>query len=227
VPVTSFLNHGNEILSLAPILEVALVIDDETSVIRHWNDLLPDLTNCSALARVRGLSLDSRADFDFVSMKHIIRSAHIESLVRLSPGVWRLDSPHALEEEDEMWSLLLNSPVFRRMVDWGLRTEVTDHRAGFYAPTVTSLLTRRQLGDRMVKEPYGTSGEVTRFEQMSEESRALEQKYGYIPYFHAGNWTATVLDVLQGRKPEFPAGAAPTKEMYDVPPTRDHADTGW
>ena len=39
---------------------------------------------------------------------------------------------------------------------------------------------------------------------MDAESRALEQKYGYIPCLHAGNWDATVLDVLRGIKPEYP-----------------------
>ena len=43
---------------------------------------------------------------------------------------------------------------------------------------------------------------------MTEESRAVEQKYGYIPCLHAANWKATVLDVLRGTKPDYPAGAS-------------------
>ncbi len=95
------------------------------------------------------------------------------------------------------------------------------------AASRSRLLTRRQLGDRKVQQSYGTSGVMTTYEPMDAASRALEEKYGYISALHAGNWGATVLDVLQGRKPDFPAGARPTEAMYEVPPAQDRIDTGW
>lgn len=107
-----------------------------------------------------------------------------------------------------MWPLLLESPVFRRMIDWDILH-----------------VTRRKLGDQTRKETLieydGPDRYRTTYSPMNEESRALEQKYGYIPCLHAGNWNATVLDVLRGLKPDFPAGAKPTEEMYVVPPPHE------
>jgi len=92
------------------------------------------------------------------------------------------------------------------MLDWGLEEAVN------------------RIGDRMTfteidGEQY-QRWRTTTYVPMPPEDRALEQKYGYIPRLHAGNWDATVLDVLQGRKPDFPAGAPPTEAMYAVPPPK-------
>jgi hypothetical protein len=206
VPIETFLEHGDEILSLAPIFEVIVKppLDDD-GYRPHWNDYLPALVNCPALARVRELVLGT-GWFDFASMKQVIMSPFIESLLRFTPGDWRFDSLAAYEQQKaEMWSLLLDSPVFRRMISWGLNLG--------------------NLGDRMTKEPYQHYDETIRYtwryEPMNQESRALEQKYGYIPCLHAGNWDASVLDVLRGIKPDYPVGAKPTEEMYAVPPQKD------
>ena len=211
MPVETFLARGDEILSLAPILEVNLTLPDRDDRTQHWNTQMPALAACPALARVRELTLVS-GWFDFECVNHLIGSPHIEKLLRLGLAVFMLkfDSPTVRDQqENEMWPLLLESPVFRRMLSWGILH-----------------LTRRQLGDRTTTETliqYESSDRYrTTYHPMSEESRALEQKYGYIPCLHAGNWKATVLDVLRGLKPDFPAGAKPTEEMYDVPPPYEH-----
>jgi len=89
-----------------------------------------------------------------------------------------------------------------------------------------SIAAARNLGDRTTTEvliQYESSDRYrTTYHPMSEESRALEQEYGYIPCLHAGNWKATVLDVLRGLKPDSPAGTKPTGEMYVVPPPYEH-----
>lgn len=213
VPVDTFLEHGDELLSIAPILEVVLSLPelDDRGYRPHWNTYLPSLVKCPALARVRELTLGT-GWFDFASMKYLIASPYIENLLRLRPGDWMFDSPAVREQqEDDMWRPLLESPVFRRMIDWGILS-----------------VTRRHLGDRLSKVPYdaydGTTRYEVSYEPMSAESRALEQEYGYIPCLHAANWDATVLDVLRGVKPDYPAGARPTEEMYAVPPP---ADRGW
>ncbi|MDQ3298593.1 MAG: hypothetical protein M3619_18560 [Myxococcota bacterium] len=208
MPLATFLAHGDEILSLAPILEVVLnlpYLDDLTCRRPHWNAHLPALVQCPALARVRELRLGTGwCDFD--SVKHLIASPYIENLLRLTLGHWHFDSQAVRDQqEDELWPLLLESPVFRRMINWGILGA-----------------TRRYVGDRSFKETIieydGPDRYKVHFEPMSEDSRALEQTYGYIPCFHAGNWKATVLDVLRGTKPDYPAGATPTEEMYAVPP---------
>ena len=106
-----------------------------------------------------------------------------------------------------MWPVLLENPVFRRMINWGIRH-----------------VTRRQLGDLVSQEShleYERPDTYTyHYHAMSNESRALEQTYGYIPALHAANWDATVLDVLRGLKPDFPAGAPPIEAMYALPPPR-------
>ncbi|MDQ3337410.1 MAG: hypothetical protein M4D80_19785 [Myxococcota bacterium] len=217
LPLETFLEHGDEILSLAPILEVVLRLPLDEDAYRvcgarsDWNAYLPALAQCPALARVRELVLGI-GWFDFAAMKHLVTSPFIDRLLRFTPGDWTYDrSPERDRQEDEMWPLLLDSPVFRRMIDWGV-----------------SGATRRYQGDRITKEPYQHFDETTRYtvryEPMDEESRALEQKYGYIPCLHAGNWDATVLDVLRGIKPDYPVGATPTEEMYAVPPQKD---TSW
>lgn len=204
----TFLAHGDEILSLAPILEVVLNLPylDERGFRPAWNQHLPAVVHCPALARVRELRLGI-GWCDFESVKHVIASPYIEKLLRLSVGEWWFGSPGARpqQQEDEMWPLLLESPVFRRMISWGVLG-----------------VTRRSLGDRYWKETHieydGPDRYTAHYEPMSEESRALEQRYGYIPCLHAGNWKATVLDVMRGIKPDYPAGATPTEEMYVVPP---------
>ncbi len=208
----TFLDHGDEILSLAPILEVALTLpylhDRKGSLIPFWNPHMPALVACPALARVRELEF-GRGWFDFDSLKYLLGSPHIENLLRLTVIDWRNSDDPAVnaQQEDEIWPLLLESPVFRRILSWGIPT-------------------RRQLGDRRTTETLieydGPDRYRETYHPMSEESRALEQKYGYIPCLHAGNWKATVLDVLRGLKPDFPAGAAPTEEMYVVPPPYEH-----
>lgn len=210
MPFETFLEQGDEILSLGPILEVELSLPylDERGFRPSWNPCLPALVNCPALARVRELTLGTGL-CDFESVKHVIGSPYIDSLLRFSVGDWWFDSPAIRDQqEDEMWPLLLESPVFRRMISWGVLGT-----------------TRRHVGDRRFEETYNAYDETPRYkrrhEPMSEESRALEQRYGYIPCLHAGNWKATVLDVLRGIKPDYPAGATPTEEMYAVPPPTD------
>lgn len=214
MPPEVFLAHGDEILSLAPILEVALslpFLDAEACRRPHWNAHLPALMECPALARVRELTFGT-GWFDFDSVKWVIGSPYIGNLLRLSPGDWSFESDAIrAKQEDEMWPLLLGSPVFRRMLDWGVLG-----------------VTRRTLGDTYWKEThieYDRPDRYTRhYVPMTEESRALEQKYGYLPCLHAGNWKATVLDVLRGIKPDYPAGATPTEEMYAIPPPEpDHS----
>ncbi|MBA3451756.1 MAG: hypothetical protein H0T42_01515 [Deltaproteobacteria bacterium] len=210
----TFLAHGDEILSLAPILEVVLNLPylDERGFRPAWNQHLPAIVHSPALARVRELRLGT-GWCDFESVKYVIGSPYIDKLLRFTVGEWWWMGSRALrdQQEDEMWPLLLESPVFRRMISWGgLGT------------------TRRHVGDRMFEETYNAYDETPRYtrryEPMSEDSRALEQRYGYIPSLHAGNWKATVLDVLRGIKPDYPAGATPTEEMYALPPP---TDTGW
>ncbi len=210
MPLETFLLHGDEILSLAPILEVNLTLPylDE-GYWPYWNPHMPALAACPALARVRELTF-SRGWFDFDSVRLLIGSRYIEKLLRLTGGDWSFDSDAVREQqEDEMWPLLLESSVFRRMLSWGILH-----------------VTRRNLGDRTTTETliqYESSDRYrTTYHAMSEESRALEQKYGYIPCLHASNWSATVLDVLRGVKPGFPAGAKPTEEMYVVTPPYEH-----
>jgi len=207
MPLETFLAHGDEILSLAPILEVALSLPylGDRGFRPHWNDHLPALMACPALARVRELNLGT-GWFDFESMKHVIASPYIENLLRLTPGDWSFESPVVRnQQEDDMWPLLLESPVFRRMISWGILG-----------------VTRRSLGDRCWKETHieydGPDRYTAHYVPMSDESRAVERRYGYIPCLHAGNSKATVLDVLRGIKPDYPAGATPTEEMYAVPP---------
>ena len=214
MPLETFLAHGNEILSLGPILEVGLSLPylDERGLRPSWNHHLPALMNCPALARVRELTLGT-GSCDFESVKHVIASPYIENLLRFTVGEWWFDSPAIRDQqEDEMWPLLLESPVFRRMINWGILG-----------------VTRRTLGDGCWKETHieydGPDRFTMHYTPMSEESRALEHRYGYIPCLHAGNWNATVLDVLRGIKPDFPAGATPTEAMYAVPPPR--TDRPW
>jgi hypothetical protein len=172
------------------------------------------------------LRFDGELVFDFVAMRLLFQRANLTNLLALNQywhGMpWTDDN-----ERDELalWEVALENATFRRMIDWGLRSK--DSRSGFYGPTASRLVTRRQLGDRRIDQPYGTSGLLTTYEAMTEESRALEDKYGYLPALHAGNWTATVLDVLQGKKPDFPAGATPTEVMYAVPPSHAQVDTNW
>lgn len=212
LPVETFLAHGDEILSLAPVLEVVLTVPylEDPGPIRFWKPHMTALAACPALARVRELEFGF-GWFDFECVSALIRSPHIEKLLRLTLDVGlKFASPAVRDQqEDEMWPLLLESPVFRRMLGWGIRA-----------------VTRRQLGDQTTTETliqYDCPDRYrTTYVPMSEESRALEQKYGYIPCLHAGNWKATVLDVLRGLKPDFPAGAKPTEEMYLVPPPHEH-----
>jgi hypothetical protein len=213
LPLKTFLEHGDEIMSLAPILEVRLGLPelDERGFLPHWKAYLPDLVKCTALARVRQLLLGG-GSFDFTCVKNLLASPHAENLLSVRFPRWAFDSDSIRDQqEDEMWSVLLEKHSFRRMLDWGMMGK-----------------TRRYYGDRMTKEPYPHYDETTRYtvtyQPMDEESRALEQKYGYIPCLHARNWDATVLDALRGIKPDYPVGATPTEEMYAVPPEKD---TSW
>lgn len=213
MPLETFLARGNEILSLAPILEVVLTLPslEYPAPPPRWNTYLPALAACPALARVRELQL-ATGTCDFASVNHLIGSPHITNLLRFMPGGWHFESDAVRDQqEEEMWPLLLDSPVFRRMISWGILG-----------------VTRRHVGDRMFQETYNAYDETprykVRYEPMSEDSCALEQKYGYIPCLHAANWDATVLDVLRGIKPDYPAGATPTEAMYAVPPPLDR---GW
>ena len=211
LPLATFLEHGEEIMSLAPILEVRLGLPalDEDGYRPHWKAHVADLAKCTALSRVRQLLL-GLGTFDFACATELLSSPHAENLLDVRFAVaWRFDSDTVRnQQEDELWSVLLERPAFRRMIDWGISGQ-----------------TRRYFGDRMSKEYYPHYDETTRciitYEPMDEASRAVEQKYGYIPSIHAGNWNATVLDVLRGIKPDFPAGATPTEEMYTVPPPKD------
>ncbi|HEY4059784.1 MAG TPA: hypothetical protein VGM39_24385 [Kofleriaceae bacterium] len=99
------------------------------------------------------------------------------------------------------------------MVDWGFHVEEDvagfDFRRRIGAP--------RPLGDIALHTDGYSNVITTRFDPMNQESRALEEKYGYIPALHAWNWDLETRDVLQGRGPRFAPGARPTPEMYAVP----------
>ncbi|MBA3397389.1 MAG: hypothetical protein H0T89_32485 [Deltaproteobacteria bacterium] len=226
-----FIEHGETLMSLAPITMVVFFVGAPESLPEGlWRDYLPALTQCPALARVRQLEFRGAPSLDFVAMQQLAQSPYLGNLITMAHGanfpwvsscMWEMDNE---VDEIKMWELLLESPVFRRVTEWGLRD--SEYPRSF-AAQADRLVTRRQLGDRRWRQPYGTSGLRTYYEPMSEESRALEQKYGYIPALHAGNWNATVLEVLRGEKPDFSAGAEATEAMYAVPPPDDHIDTGW
>jgi hypothetical protein len=118
-----------------------------------------------------------------------------------------------------MWAALFESAVFRRMIDWGFTRSVSVEIEPMDRVDVTRMLTERQVGDRMrVEKPRSQYYETTSYDPMPPEDRALEETYGYIPRLHANNWGATVIDVLRGNKPDYPAGTPVTEAMYAVPP---------
>lgn len=226
-----FMRHGDDLLDLAPILKVGFVTRDEHEGVTYWRDYLPELIQCPALGRVRELEFGGKAALDFRAMRILFESPHLDSLLKISPferNWWRYlpwTQDNALDEA-AMWESVLESPVFRRLLDWGLRMEERMPTSS-YGLVVSRLVTRRQLGDRWSEERWGMAGRLTTYEPMSRESRALEAWYGYMPALHVGNWNATVLDVLRGTKPDFPAGARPTEVMYAVPPREEEPDRNW
>lgn len=202
LPVDAFIANGEALTRLGPVLSVVL---DEPGY-GHWNEHLPRVARARALARVRELVLGARWGFDYSSLLTLIESSNTDALLRLeTPESFRLAHPNLERDAQEaaMWPKLFESPTFRRMVNWGLGN------------------TRRKVGDRVhVVSPESDFWEVTTYEPMPAEDRELERRYGYIPALHATNWNASVLDVLRGKKPDFPSGAPQTEAMYAVPPAK-------
>jgi hypothetical protein len=218
-----FMKHGDDLLSLAPITKVRIVTEDRSRAL--WREYMPDLARCPALRNVRELRFRGSPEFDLVAYRILFQSPHLTNLLAISASLWTPTSSgvEMTRDEAEMWDVVLASPVFRGMISWGLRLLEHDPR-GYFEPRVTRFRTQRQLGDRRIDEVIGIEGRHTRYEPMDEESRALEAKYGYIPYLHAHNWGATVLDVLRGKKPVFPQGSTPAEAMYAVPPDEHVSD---
>ena len=198
VPVDVFIRHGDALLDLAPIIEVRVLFDRD----REEPSRLSELLQCSAIRRVLLLYVGA-SRFDYDAYKTVISAPSLERLVKLetpdSFAQW-FPGPEAAEAESEMWSAIFASPNARRMIDWGLP------------------ITRQPYGDRLrVESPESDYWETLTYEPMPLPDREIEQRYGYIPRLHAGNWGASVLDVLRGKKPDFPVGAKPTEAMYVVP----------
>jgi hypothetical protein len=199
VPIDVFIQKGDALLDLAPIIDVRILVDAGTPESR-----LNELTHCSAISRVLCLYVGSWPRFDYASYELLLK-AKLDRLLWLhTPDAFchRLPTTENELPERAMWPRLFANANFRRMLDWGL-----------------SATTHRVVGDRMRVEPAESdSWEIVTYEPMPDEDREIEQQYGYIPRLHAANWGAKVLDVLRGKKPDFPAGARPVPEMYAVPP---------
>ena len=216
-----FVEYGEQIFQMAPILRVVLSGPDGFQT--RWNNVLSPVLECRALKRVRELSVDM-GTFDLGAMCQVIRSPNIDRLIKLDVEVWLRDKEEELEAE--MWELLFESSVFRGMIDWGLGMHPHRRVLGWMdqAPLVK---TQRSVGDSIrIGRRDSDYYTITSYTPMPLEDRALEEKYGYIPRLHAGNWDATVLDVLRGVKPDFPVGARPVPEMYAVPPEKSEKNHG-
>ncbi len=212
-----FLEHGQALLDLGPIVEVLLHVPGST-IRDTWNTYLPSLAEYPTLARVRHLTFWGDLTFDCASLHHLINSRFTDSLLMMNASCF-VSADDPLEEE-AMWAALFESPVFCRMIDWGFTRRVSVDVAPMDQVDVTRMRTKRQIGDRMrVEKPRNQYYETTSYDPMPAEDRAIEKKYGYIPRLHASNWGATVIDVLRGNKPDFPAGAPVTEAMYAVSPT--------
>lgn len=197
-PVDVFIRHGDALLDLAPIIEVRVLSNDD----RDEPFPLGELLQCSAIRRVLALYIDA-ARFDHAAYKTVITAPSLERLLKLeTPDVFTqwLPRPETAEAESEMWAAIFASPNARRMIDWGLP------------------MTHKTYGDRLrIESPESDYWETLTYEPMPLADREIEQRYGYIPRLHAGNWGASVLDVLRGKKPDFPVGATPVEAMYVVP----------
>lgn len=207
-----FLERGDVILSLAPILMVRLHADGDSgrATNESWIPYLHALSRSPVLAKIHKLGISGKVSVD--AFIDFTRSEFLERLVLCSLSVDKQNS----EEHEKFWNARLESGVFRRMADWGAFEE---ERGSMHAKRRISA--PREYGD-VERQEQGHDAAITFYDPMNEASRELERKYGYIPALHAGNWGASVLDVLQGRKPDFPAGAGTTEAMYSVPPPDDH-----
>jgi hypothetical protein len=200
-----FVDHGDEIMQLAPILRVRFVTEDFSK--RGYEfPLMKELLASPGFARIREASFIHER-FPYESLEMMLDSANLGSLLKLeTSGVFRYAATEEQEaaQEREMWPRLFAHPVFRGMIDWGL------------GPT------KRQVGDQLhIEEEFGPrTAEVCNLHTwtpMPPEDRAVEAQYGYIPRLHAANQGAKLLDWLRGNKPDYPVGARPIAEMYAVP----------
>jgi hypothetical protein len=215
--IDTFLEHGDQIFSLAPIWAMTLGFGRVTdpAEVRDWDEKVARVADSPALMKVRDLTLGEPRLSDF-AIATLAKSPYLANVVRFYPPFANRD--RVLSEA--AWNALIESPCFRRMVDWGFHVE--EDIGGF--DFIRRVGAPRHLGD-IERHIDGYSNVVTtRYEPMNAESRALEAKYGYIPALHAENWELSTHYVLEGRGPRFAPGATPVPEMYEVPQDSRHVN---
>jgi hypothetical protein len=210
----TLLEHGDDLLSVAPILHVS--VSDRLLRAKELDKQMRELASCPSLRRLYSLSLTS-GQISTDTFIEFAKSPHLRRMIRFNLPTSD-DQPSQIKAA---WTALVESDACRRMVNWNRFTKNDGVSSWEWRTTITA---PGEVGDVMCEEVNGGMAITTTYEPMNEASRALEQRFGYIPALHATNWSAGVLDVLQGRKPKFAAGAAPTEAMYAVPP--EYAERG-